>query len=358
MVATNVLTGRGTSAGGSWTGPDRRARNPLEGRPLAELNDFQTYLVHEFVEDYQDGLMSRRDMVRRVLHITGSIGATATMLTALGVSATGAAAQEGASPPPSGPRSPLTVAADDPRVIAEEIEFPADDGATIMAYQARPSGAGATPEAAMGTPGADGAFPVVLICHENRGLSDHIRDVARRWAVEGYLACAVDLLSREGGTAGVSDPAEVPAILSDTDPARHVGDFQAAVAHYGGQPAADSVRVAMMGFCFGGGITWRAATQIAELKAGAAFYGPPPPLDQVPNIQAAMLGVYSDDPDDFANRGREELAAALEAAGVEHEIKVYPNSQHAFHNDTGQRWNEEAALAAWADTVAWFAEHV
>ena len=114
----------------------------------------------------------------------------------------------------------------------------------------------------------------------------------------------------------------------------------------------------MNGFCFGGGITWRATTQMPELKGAAPFYGPPPPLEDVPNIKAAVFGVYSDDPDDFANEGRDELVAALEEAGVTFEIMVYPDTQHAFNNDTGPRWNEEQALAAWNDTVAWFATYV
>ena len=327
---------------------------------MKELNQFETYLGHGFVEDYEDGLMSRRDMVRRVLHITGGVATTATLLSRLGVSA---AAQEGTRPPeptPTGPRSAVSVPADDPRVQAEDITFEGN-GATIRAYQARASGA-ATPEAGAGaTPmtGAGGGLPVVLICHANRGLTEHFRDVTRRWAAQGYVACAVDLLSREGGTANVADPSQIPAILSrETDPSQHVGDFQAAAAYYATQDFADAGRLAMTGYCFGGGITWLAATQMPKLKAAAPYYGPPPPLDQVPNIRAAVLGVYSDDPNDFANEGRAELEQALEAAGVTFEIKVYPNTQHAFHNDTGPRWNEEQALAAWNDTVAWFAEYV
>jgi carboxymethylenebutenolidase len=312
-----------------------------------ELSQFETYLVHEFVEDYVDGIMSRRDMVRRVLHITGSAAATATILTQLGVKA--ASAQEGTPPPPptpTGPRSQVSVAEDDPRVSAADIAFPGADGAEITAYQAMPSS-------------GDGPFPVVLICHENRGLTPHIRDVARRWAVEGYIAAALDLLSRNGGTAAIADPAEIPALLTEeAEPQRHVDDFKAAATYYGTQENADADRLGMTGFCFGGGITWRAATQMPELKGAAPYYGPPPPLDAVPNIRAAVLGVYSDDPDDFANEGRDELVAALEAAGVTFEIKVYKDTQHAFHNDTGARWNEEQALAAWSDTVAWFETYV
>ncbi|MEA2530704.1 MAG: carboxymethylenebutenolidase [Thermomicrobiales bacterium] len=329
---------------------------------MRPLGQFETYLVHEFVEDYEDGLMTRRDMMRRVLHITGSVAATATILTKLGVTPAvrGAEAQEATPRPPSGPRSPLSVPADDPRIIGEDITFPSN-GATIMAYQARPSGtASGTPEAAaLASPAAGGAPPLVLICHENRGLTEHIRDVARRWAVEGYVACAVDLLSREGGTASIADPSQVPSIISpDEKRPEQVGDFQAAIEHYKTQDFVDSTRIGMTGFCFGGGVTWLAATQIPELNAAAPYYGPPPPLDQVPNIRAAVIGVYSDDPNDGANEGRDELVQALQAAGVTFEIKVYPNTQHAFNNDTGSRYNEEQSLAAWSDVTAWFEQYV
>ncbi len=319
----------------------------MEEQMPRELSQFENYLVHEFVEDYVDGLMSRRDMMRRVLHIVGSVAATATILTKLGVKS--ASAQEGTPAPrptPTGPRSTESVAEDDPRITASDIAFPGSDGAEITAYQAMPSAAA-------------GRFPVVLICHENRGLTDHIRDVTRRWATQGYVAAAVDLLSREGGTANITDPAEIPALLSDdTKLQRHVDDFKAAAAYYGTQEFADSSRLGMTGFCFGGGITWRCATQMPELDAAAPYYGPVPPLDAVPNIRAAVLGVYSDDPDDGANEGLEEVIAALEEAGVTFQINIYPDTQHAFHNDTGPRWNEEQALQAWTDTVGWFETYV
>ncbi|MCC6315122.1 MAG: dienelactone hydrolase family protein [Thermomicrobiales bacterium] len=320
---------------------------------MKTLNQFETYLVHEFVEDYADGLMSRRDMVRRVVHITGGVAAAATTLTQLGVQP--ALAQSGTPPvaTPSGPRSPDSVPADDPRISGSEVTYPGLDGAIVMAYQAMPAGF-ATP-AAVDEPG----LPVVLVCHENRGLTEHIRDVARRWAVQGYLACAPDLLSREGGTANIADPAEIPALLTGSaDIQRHVDDFRAAVAFYATQPAADAARLGMNGFCFGGGVTWRCATQMPELRGAAPFYGPPPPLDAVPDIKAAVFGVYSSDPGDFANKGQEALAAALTAAGVTFKFEIYPDTQHAFHNDTGPRYNAAQARQAWHDAVGWFETYV
>ncbi len=316
---------------------------------VRELTQFENYLVHEFVDDYVDGIMSRRDMMRRVLHITGGVATTATILTRLGVKPTSAQDATPTNPPPptpTGPRSDNSVAEDDSRITAGDVMFPGGDGTEITAYQAMPSS-------------GEGPFPVVLICHENRGLTDHIRDVTRRWAAQGYLAAALDLLSREGGTANIADPAEIPALLTQqADAQRHVDDFKAAAAYYATHENDAATKLGMTGFCFGGGITWRCATQMPEMKGAAPYYGPPPPLDAVPNIKAAVLGVYSDDPDDFANEGMEDLIAALEAAGITFQINIYPDTQHAFHNDTSPRWNEEQAVAAWNDTVAWFETYV
>jgi len=329
---------------------------------VRELNQFQRYLVHEFVDDYHDGMMSRRDMMARVLKITGSAAAAATTLTALGVKAADAIAPERSllQGQPE-PQSPLSVPEDDPAVSASEIEFQGE-GAMIRAYEARPAAGNAspvagTPEDAASPVASDNGLPLVLVCHENRGLQEHIRDVARRLAKEGYVAAAVDLLSREGGTAA-NQPDNIPAILSESDPGRHVADFQAMIAHYATDDTVDSDRIGMIGFCFGGGITWRTATQTPELNAAVPFYGPPPPLEDVPDITAAVLGIYASDTGDFANEGRDELEQALSEAGITFEIKVYPGTMHAFHNDTSPRYNEEQALVAWNDTLAWLGEYV
>jgi carboxymethylenebutenolidase len=215
------------------------------------------------------------------------------------------------------------------------------DGAEISAYLARPA--------------AEGTYPAVLICHENRGLTPHIQDVARRYAKEGYVALAIDLLSREGGTESIDFDARGGA-LTNAGIERHVADFAAGLAYVQGLEGVEAERVAMTGFCFGGGVTWAASTQL-PLKAAAPYYGPAPDLEAVPNIQAAVLGVYAEE-DERINAGIEPLRKALEAAGITHQINIYPGVNHAFHNDTGQRYNEEQALQAWEDTLAWFAQYV
>lgn len=319
---------------------------------MKQLDTFQKYLVEEFYDDYREGLLSRRTFIRRVAFITGSMAATVAAMAAAGCQPielpaatepmpTATPAAQAAPAPTTEPQSPLSVAADDPDVQASEITFPsgADE---IMGYLAQPA--------------AEGVYPAILVCHENRGLTPHIQDVARRFAKAGYVALAIDLLSREGGTAS-RDRDEVPGLLTDAGPERHVGDFSAGFDYLQTLETVDGERIGMTGYCFGGGITWRAATALPGLKAAVPFYGPAPELDQVPNIQAAVFGVYAEQ-DERINAGIEPLEQALAEAGITYQITIYPGVNHAFHNDTGERYVEEQATQAWEDTLAWFAEYV
>jgi carboxymethylenebutenolidase len=243
--------------------------------------------------------------------------------------------------PVPGAQSPFSVPVGDPAVQAEMVTFESQ-GDEIMGYLAQPA--------------EEGVYPAILVCHENRGLNPHIEDVARRFAKEGYVALAIDLLSREGGSASQNND-EVPGMLSGAPAERHVGDFIAGAEYLQSLEFVDGERMGMTGYCFGGGITWRVATALPSLDAAVPFYGPAPDLDQVPNIQAAVLGVYAEQ-DERINAGIEALDQALTDAEVTHQMNVYPGVNHAFHNDTGQRYVEEPATQAWNDTLAWFAEYV
>lgn len=310
------------------------------------MNQFDEYFVREFVEEYRVGHMSRRDMMRRVLYIAGGVASTAALLESLGVPPVALAETTALAPLFAQTASPLSVPPDDPTVSSQWISFPNQtDGATIMAYEARPTS-------------ASGPLPIVMVCMRNQGVEPQIQDVARRWAKLGYIGTAVDLLSREGGTNGIADKAQIPALLSRADPNRHVSDFQAAADYYASQSDADATRLGINGFCFGGGIVWRSAEAIQSLKAAVPFYGAAPPLDQVPNIQAAVLGVYSADPNDFANNNRDAVEAALSSAGITHQVNVYPDTHHDFYNDTGQAYNPQQAMAAWSDAVTWMQTYV
>ncbi|NTU86321.1 MAG: dienelactone hydrolase family protein, partial [Chloroflexales bacterium] len=253
-----------------------------------------------------------------------------------------AAAAPAAPSPAAGSGAANSVAADDPAVVAERVEFAGPDG-QLIGYLARPA--------------AEGSNPIVLVCHENRGLTPHIEDVTRRLAKAGYAALAVDLLSREGGTAQVADADSIPGLLSGAPPERHVQDFQSGLVYMQGQPYAQADSAGMVGFCFGGGVTWLVAAGVPELRAAVPFYGPPVPADAVPGINAAVLAIYAGN-DDRITSTAPAMEAAMQQSGKTFKKVIYPGVDHAFHNDTGQRYNAEAAEAAWAETLAWFEQYL
>jgi carboxymethylenebutenolidase len=310
------------------------------------MNLFQKYLVGEFAEEYEEGRLSRREALKVITSITGSLVVANTILAACSpppestaaapteTSPTGTAVEESIEQPQA---AHGTVEPQDPRVEAGAVEIPAGED-ILQAYLAHPK--------------EDGSYPVVLVCHENRGLTDHIRDVTRRFAVVGYTALAVDLLSRQGGSGAVGSGG-APGALGGIDPDQFVQDFQDGWLYMQDKPYALADRVGMVGFCFGGGVTWRVATQMPELKAAVPFYGPQPDTIDVPNIQASILAIYGES-DQRINQG----IPAIEAAMTEHqkifEKMIYPNSGHAFFNDTGSRYNPEAAQDAWGRVLAWF----
>jgi carboxymethylenebutenolidase len=230
---------------------------------------------------------------------------------------------------------------DDPSVIASEVQIPASD-TNIIGYLARPSN--------------DVAAPVILVCHENRGLTPHIQDVTRRFAKAGYVGLAVDLLSRQGGSAAVGTD-NVPGALGNIEQGQFVEDFKSGWQYLQTLPFADAARVGMTGFCFGGGVTWQLAVHMPELLAAVPFYGPHPEVSDVPNIQAAVLGIYGEQ-DNRINSGIPAIEESMAANNKIYEKMIYPNADHAFHNDTGSRYNAEAAKDAWERTLAWFEQYV
>jgi carboxymethylenebutenolidase len=320
------------------------------------MNYFQRYLVDEFAEDYQERRLTRRDALKLISSVTGSlmfaesmlaactpvpiVESTVTSPTALEPTTTQPQARQATDASPTEPGR-VNVNPDDPAVNAGAIQFPGD-GATLLGYLARPK--------------RDGSAPVILVCHENRGLNPHIEDVTRRLAKAGYVALAVDLLSRQGGSPQVGE-SNVPGALGNIDPAQFVSDFKSGWAYLEDQPFAVAERVGMVGFCFGGGVTWLMAVEMPELKAAVPFYGPPPPEEDLPRIQAAVLAIYGG-LDQRITGTAEHIEAAMRANNKIFEKVIYPNADHAFHNDTGSRYNPEAARDAWARTLNWFGRYV
>jgi carboxymethylenebutenolidase len=253
-----------------------------------------------------------------------------------------AASTPGAKATQAGGVVNATVSPDDPAVTAGDAQFPGQGGATLLGYLARPA--------------SGGSAPVVLVCHENRGLTDHIRDVTRRLAKAGYVALAVDLLSRQGGTAKLSADA-VPGALGSIDPNQFVADFRSGWEYLKGQSFAQAERVGMVGFCFGGGVTWSAATKMPELRAAVPYYGPPPPVEQLATVQAAVLAIYGGN-DTRITSTEPAVEAAMKKYNKVFDKVIYPGADHAFNNDTGPRYNAQAANDAWGKTLAWFGKYL
>ena len=330
-----------------------------------DLGKFERYLVEEFYDDWREGEINRRTFIRKVAFVTGSMAATTAAMLALGCSSDELPAKNEPMPSPVPPKATEAPPAPSPTAAANlvpvpdaksKISVPEGDPAVVAADVKFPSGAASAGGYLVKPAKAAAGMRAILICHENRGLTAHIKDVARRFGKEGYVALAVDLLAREGGTA-TRDASQVPGLLTSAGAARHVADCAAGLKYLGTVEGVDGKRVGMTGYCFGGGISWEAATQIPELKAVVPYYGSAPDLAAVKNIKAAVHGMYGET-DTRVNAGIEPLRTALAAAGVVNQITIYPGVGHAFHNDTGGSYNEAQATKAWADTLAWFGKYV
>ncbi len=306
--------------------------------------DLQRYILEEWAEEYTRGTMGRREFLRRVALMSGGVALALPILHTLGVAASAEeVAQAAAAPAAPAAQAPgVTVPADDPAIAVRDVTFPSGS-VQVQGYLAIPRS---------GAP-----VPGVLVIHENRGLLEHFRDVARRLAKAGFAALAVDLASPIGGTARFSDLAQVTAYLGQTPPAQHLALLNAGVRFLQEQSGVRRERVGAMGYCFGGGMAWRLATSNADLRAVVPYYGPNPPLEDVPRIRAAVLAIYGE-LDTRINAGIPAIREALQRAGVVHEIVVYPGAGHAFFNDTGANYNAQAAQEAWRRTLTWFARYL
>jgi carboxymethylenebutenolidase len=203
---------------------------------------------------------------------------------------------------------------------------------------------------------AMGKRPTVIVIHENRGLNPHIEDVARRAAVEGYLAFAPDLLSVNGGTPPDEDQA-ARELHQKTQREDMIAAALAAVP-FMRTHAESTGKVGAVGFCFGGGVVNRMAAGSPDLAAAVPYYGAQVPAEMVPAIKAPLLLQYAET-DENINKGIAAYEAALKANNKTYTLHMYPATQHAFNNDTGAaRYNKAAAELAWSRTLAFFAEHL
>jgi carboxymethylenebutenolidase len=293
---------------------------------------FRDYLIEEIAVDCVDGAMSRREALRR-LALLGVTGASAVAVLA---AAPRSARASGSTLPPTATSTDSTA----PNVDAEEITFAGPNGDLIGVYSA-----------------ADGAKGAVLVIHENRGLTPHIRSIPPRLAADGYSALAIDLLSEEGGTASLTSEGDATAALGNAPPERLVADLRAGLDEL--ERRNPGARLGVTGFCFGGAMTWQLLDAgDPRITAAVPFYGPlPEGADFSGSPSAAVLAIYAG-LDDRVNATQDAAAAALEAAGLDHGLRTFDGVDHAFFNDTGRNYDADAAAAAYAAMLDWFDRHL
>lgn len=272
--------------------------------------------------------MDRRLFMTKLTRIAGGAAAASALLGSIACEAT-------ATP---------QVAPNDPRIRTQSIEWEARPGRHYRGYNAAPAHGGRT-------------LPLVLVVHENRGLNEHIRDIVRRLAVAGFSALAPDFLSTAGGTPD-NDEDRARTMIGALDMAAIAADG-AATIQWLASPAGGSCRVGCVGFCWGGGLTDRLAIAAGPaLKAAVPFYGPAPDPAEAARVQAAMLIILAG-LDTRVNGTARPWAEALRAAGKDVTVHEFANVDHAFNNDTSAaRYNQPAADAAWAETLAFFRRHL
>ena len=296
---------------------------------MSESND-KTQQISESVESYRLGRISRRELLRSIIATTGSYTAAHLFLETSGLAATLISSIE----------------AQNANVDAETVKYPSGQF-EITGYLVKPKAAGKRPG--------------VIVIHENRGLNEHIRDVARRFASEGFVALAPDLLSRLGGTGNARRPSE----RGEADESGRVtGDAEAiaALPLYGviddlkstfefleKYPVVEPAHISSVGFCWGGWRSFTLATAVPKLYKAVVFYGSSPDSG-FEKIQASVLAHYGDW-DNRITGNAIWTKKMMDSAGKKFQYYVYPKADHAFFNDTGNRYNPEASKLAWQRTL-------
>ena len=287
--------------------------------------------LENLIHLYEDGALKRRDVIRRLTSLTGSLAATVAALESVGL------AQAPTATCPAGTQVPET----DPTLVNESLTI-GGLGGPLFVYQSRPADFSVGP------------LPMVLVIHENQGITPYIKDVTRRIGKAGYIGIAVDLLSRQGGTDKFPDPADAVAAYNRTQLSERIEDMVSAIETFRQQPYIKGNRVGTIGFCAGGGNVLSLVSATDKLTAAAVYYGPAPnPVDALARINASMLLIYPE-LDKGTTTPLPNVLTTLIGANKRYELHVYAGVNHAFHNDTGPRYDPVAACDAWAKTLAFF----
>jgi carboxymethylenebutenolidase len=311
------------------TGPDCCLVYPVVGQPSQEGISMEkpviTQAMIDAYDEYTHLTLDRRRFMDRLTRLAGSAAAAAAIAPLIAAD----------------PASAAITAADDKRLAAKDITYPGPGGG-MKGYLVMPAE-------------AKGRLPAVIVIHENRGLVPHIRDVARRIALEGFLVLAPDLLSVSGGTPADEDRAR--AMISALDPKKTVAEVLATESFLKSYPRSTG-KVGVVGFCWGGGVANRLAVASPDLAADVSYYGMQPPVSEVERIHAALLLHYAG-LDKRTNAGIPALREALEKAHKDFTIHIYEGANHAFNNDTSAaRYDKKTADLAWDRTISFLKDRL
>lgn len=291
--------------------------------------------VMELVRSFQVGEMSRREFLAKATLALGS-AATANLLLQACTPVTGPTVPVVVATLPA-PAAPSLVA---PGVVAQMISYPNGQGGTLTGYLARPDGAG--------------PWPAVVVIQEWWGLNEHIEDVTRRFAAAGFVALAPDLYHGKV----VSEPNEARKLVMSLDMNAAVREIQRGIDYLLQQPEVAGSRVGVTGFCMGGGLALMTALADERLGAVVPWYGSPLSKEQAAQIKAPLLGLYGEKDGGIPVSAVRSMQEGLNAAGIENEIVIYPDAQHAFFNDTRPSYHPQAAADAWQRAVIWLRRHL
>jgi len=283
--------------------------------------------IESIVEEYSSNKINRRDFFARLIAVTGGSYATAHLL----LEQNGLAASLISN-----------VESRRKNVDSSTVEYMNGD-IKLTGYLSKPQ--------------KKGKYPAIVVIHENRGLNDHTRDVARRFAAEGYVALAVDALSRKGGTASMDTPEKVREAFSAIPLADVMKDLNAGLAYLNTHPNVKKDRLASIGFCWGGARSFLLSTEENKLRAAVVFYGTAPTEEQLAKVHCPVLGIYGETDERITSKVP-EVDAAMKKLKKSYEYKIYKGAAHAFFNDTGQRYNAEAAKDAWTQTLAFLKKNL
>ncbi|HRV95423.1 MAG TPA: dienelactone hydrolase family protein [Anaerolineae bacterium] len=291
--------------------------------------------VMELVRSFQVGEIDRRTFLKRTTAAIGSLAAANTLLAAC------AAFPNEEAPPVIDESQPAAAPGMETEgdLTVGIVEYPDTDDETLMGYLAYPS--------------SGEAVPAIIVIQEWWGLNDHIKDVARRFANEGFVVLAPDLYHGQVAT----EPDEARKLVMELDNAEAVKEIEQAIAYLQKQDYVSGDKVGVVGYCMGGGLVLRTALASDDVGAGVVYYGSPLDPAEAGEVKAPILTFVGTE-DNIPVDAIEAMHAAFTEAGIKNEYEVYDGAQHAFFNDTRESYNEQAATDAWPRTLAWFHENL